>query len=101
MCVRILVGQRCTKDIKKKVEKLKKGDTIFIRIGQILVDVARQKACEVHIYITRASKWCKKKEQEGKTIKRAKTIPSTNKYMLGVHLVTQRMQDYPLLRKTI
>lgn len=88
MCVCILVGQRCTKDIRKKVEKLKKGDTIFIRKGQILVDVARQKAFEVHIYKAGASKWCKKKEQEGKTIKRAKTIPSYNKFMLGVHPVT-------------
>jgi hypothetical protein len=89
------------KDIRKKVEKLKKGDTIFISKGQILVNVARQEAYKVDIYKLQLPNGGKKKEREGRTIKRTKTIPNYNKYMLGVHLVIQRMQDYPLPRKTI
>jgi hypothetical protein len=88
-------------DIRKKVEKVMKGDTIFIRKGQILVYVAKQEACEVDIYKLQLPNGGKKKEQEGQTIKRAKTIPNYNKYMLRVHLVIQRMQDYPLPRKKL
>ncbi|PNF20206.1 hypothetical protein B7P43_G16196 [Cryptotermes secundus] len=91
------------KELKNDVKILKKGESVFSRKGQVLVQVWRDKRDVKLISTLHTAKIVEsaKMNRKGGKICRPKVIGDSNKHMRGLNRADQMLRYYPCSRKTV
>jgi hypothetical protein len=91
------------KELKDDIKNLKKGESVFSRKGQVLIQVWRDKRDVKLISTLHTAKIVEsaKTNRKGEKISRPEIIGDYNKHMRGVDRADQMLHYYPCSRKTV
>ncbi|PNF23441.1 hypothetical protein B7P43_G09117 [Cryptotermes secundus] len=103
VCGTFRMDRGAPKELKNDVKKLKKGESVFSRKGQVLVQVWRDKRDVKLISTLHTAKIVEsaKTNRKGEKICRPEVIGDYNKHMRGVDRADQMLHYYPCSRKTV
>jgi hypothetical protein len=102
-CGTFRLDRGAPKHMKTDTEKLKKGESTFVRKGQVLVQAWRDKRPVKLISTIHSAKIVasNKRNHKGEEIKKPEIVLDYNKYKQGVDRADQMLHYYPCCRKTV